>query len=346
MSGRRLMAERGPQKATIVDVANAAGVSHSTVSRVLNGKRHISPTTRKRVLAAADDLGYVANLAARGLAGGKLGLVGLVVFDIESSYITQVVRGVDAALAEAGFDLMLCTTHMRERQERSYVSRLSVGLCDALLVLLPTSPDLYVDELAERNFPFVLLDHKGSPHANSVVARNHDGAVSAVEYLAGLGHRRIAHMAGDLGIGAAFDRLAGYRQVVADLGLDDDPDLVAEADFTDQASERAARELLLAANRPTAIFCASDASARVTIAVCREMGLDVPGDISVVGFDDIPEAALGRPALTTIAQPLREMGRQGVDLLMQRLEHPDRPVAHLVLSTELIIRESTGPVPT
>ena len=330
-------------KVTIVDVAREAGVSHSTVSRVLNGRPHIKPETRARVMVALERLGYAPDMRARGLAGGRLGVVGLVVLDLESSYITQVVRGVDAALADHGLDLMLCTTHRREQRETSYVSRLSVGLVDGLLVLLPKRSDQYANDLAARDFPFVLIDHSGSPLANSVVAANRHGAMSAMEHLAELGHRRVAVITGDLDTTAGRDRLSGSQTAVTRLGLDPDPDLVVAGDFLETGGYSAAMRLFELDEPPTAVFAGSDTAAFGVVRAARDAGVDIPGDLSIVGFDDIPEAALTTPSLTTVRQPMSEMGRRAVTMLIERIEYPQRPVAHIEYPTELIARDSTAP---
>jgi len=331
--------------ATIVDVARHAGVSHSTVSRVLNGRPYIKSETRERVERALAELGYVANLSARGLAGGRLGMIGLVVLDLESSYINQVVRSVDAALAGHGHDLLLCTTHERAQRESSYVERLTVGLCDGLLLLLPTAADRYAPELSARGYPFVLIDHKGSQYASSVVARNEQGAFDAVAHLAQLGHHRVAHISGDLTTTAGRDRLAGYRRAVEELELDSSPELTVDGDFRSTSGERRAHDLLDLDRPPTAIFAAADATALGVATVCMQRGVRIPQDLSLIGFDDIAEAALMHPPLTTIDQKVGELGRQGVELLLARLESPERPVSHVELATSLVWRDSTGPRP-
>jgi len=331
---------------TIVDVARAAGVSHSTVSRVLNGRPHIKAATRAKVEKAVSELGYVANLSARSLAGGRLGLIGLVVLDLTSSYITEVVRGVDSALAEAGLDLMLCTTHEREQRERAYVERLSVGLCDGLIVLLPSLVDRYAGELNARNYPFVLVDHDGAGEATSIVSRNEEGARHAAAHLAELGHRRIGCITGNLNISAGRDRLTGWNRAVAELGLDDDPALIVEGDFRPELGEAGARHLAGLDPRPTAIFAGSDASALGAAAALAELGLSIPDDMSLVGFDDTPVAATAQPPLTTVRQPMCEMGREAVRQLIARIEEPDQPVIHVELPTELVVRSSTARAPS
>lgn len=330
---------------TIVDVARRAGVSHSTVSRVLNGRPYIKAETRRRVMAAAEELGYVANLKARGLAGGRLGVIGFVADSLDGTARTEVVRGVDLALAEAGLELMLCTTQHRERRESSYVSRLSVGLVDGLVVLAPESADRYSRELSARRFPFVLLDHAGSEVASSVIAANRQGSIDAVAHLAELGHRRIAYLPGDVTPELGTERLDGYRDAVAGLALDNDSALVATGDGSPASTRDAVLRLLSLPRPPTAIVAATDPVAVSVLAVLGGEGVDVPGRLSVVGFDDSADASLVAPQLTTVGERRDEMGRRAVALLLDQIEDAERPAAHLQVPTQLVIRRSTGSVP-
>ncbi len=334
--------KKGP--ATIVDVAKEAGVSHSTVSRVLNSRPYIKAETRTKVLEAAERLGYVANLKARGLAGGRLGVIGIVTVELGgSSYIVEMIQDVDRALAEVGMDLMLCTTHRREEREASYVRRLSLGLVDGLIVFLPEEPERYSKDLADRRFPFVLLDNAGSDLASGVLAMNKRGAAQAMEHLVSIGHRRIAHIAGHLGLPAGRDRVEGYREAVGRFGLDDDPALLEQCDFDTSLAHEAANRLMSLAEPPTAIFVASDEMAFAVARAAKGRGIRIPTDLSLVGFDDVSRAALFEPELTTVRQSVSEMARQAVTLLMDRIENIDRPVVHLEIPTELVERSSTAP---
>lgn len=330
---------------TIVDVARAANVSHSTVSRVLNGKPNISAATRARVEAALDHLGYVADSRARSLAGGRLGCIGLVVFDLEGSYQTQIVRSVDTALADEGLDLLLCTTNRRERREHTYVQRLAAGAVDGLIVVIPTEAERYAEALAERATPCVLVDCAQSSHAATVICDNAGGMRMIMEHLHASGHRRIGAIAGLPSRPAASERIDAYHRAVDELGLDPDPDLVAPGSFEEPEAAAAAGRLLDLAAPPTAIVASSDAAAVGVLRAAGERGLEVPADLSIAGFDDIPEAALMTPALTTVRQPFDEIGARAVQLLLEQLEHPGRLPVRLRLPVELIVRASTGPPP-
>jgi LacI family transcriptional regulator len=330
---------------TIFDVAKVAGVSYSTVSRVVNGYVHVSPEARLRVQTAMRDLGYVAHIPARSLASGRTNAIGLLVVEVESSFFTMVIKGVDQQVAAADYDLLLCTTHRRREKEAEYVARLSHGMVDGLLIILPGELPDYVERLRAGAFPFVLIDYDDvAPGCNVVNASNRRGAREAIEHLIGLGHRHIGFITGRPEVGAAQERLAGYRDAMTAAGLPVHEDDVVAGDFLEARGYLAARELLARPDRPTAVFASSDAAAFGVLRAARDAGLRVPHDLSVVGFDDIPEASYVGSPLTTVRQPLHEMGRLAVRRLLSLMAEPDQPPARIVLETELVVRESTAPI--
>lgn len=328
---------------TIVDVARHAGVSHSTVSRVLNGHPHVRADTRLRVEQAVEALGYVANLQARGLAGGPSGSIGLVALEVSTSYVVEVIRGVDEELAASGLDLMLSTTRRHDVREREQVLRLSQGLCDGLIVLIPAAPDLYLEDLAARNYPIALIDHGATPFASSATMANRSSTEQAMAHLIGLGHRRIGHVTGNLATDAARRRMLNWRAMLQAHSLEHGDDLVVEGDFRRESGQRGAAILLDRSAPPTAILAGSDFMAVGVLDEVRKRGLRCPDDLSVMGFDDVAEATVTTPQLTTIRQPMQALGRQAVRLLMDRLRNPDAPTVHVELATELVVRESTAP---
>jgi LacI family transcriptional regulator len=331
---------------TIVDVAREAGVSYSTVSRVVNNKDYIVPEKRARVLAAIERLGYVPNIQARKLAGGRAQVVGLVLHDLWSSYAVEILRGIDAELASEQYDLMLYTSHGRPATESVYVSTLTQGLAEGLLLLLPRGLSAYIGGLTERQFPYVLIDHEGVPGVERAVgATNRQGAYDATRHLLALGHRRIGFITGKLEVGASKDRLAGYRAALEACDTPIDEALIVQGDFLRPRAQEAARQLLQRTPTPTAIFASNDVSAFGVMDVARERGLAIPDDLSVVGFDDIPEAANVHPALTTVRQPLEEMGRVAARMLLRMMREHERPSERLELPTELIVRSSTARCP-
>lgn len=334
-------ATRNGERTTMEDVARAAEVSYATVSRVVNGKGYVSAETRDRVTAAIAETGYVVNRQARGLAGGRSQVVGLVVPDLDTSYIGEIIRGIDEELAAASYDLTLYTTHHRKHRESVFVTTLTSGLADGLLLVLPSDPAAYIDSFVRRGFPYVLIDHGGiEARGPSVGATNRQGARDAVAYLIGLGHRRIGCVTGNLAIGSGAERLEGYRAALAANGLPDDPALVREGDFHQPLGYDRTRELLALPDPPTAIFAGNDVSAFGVMEAVRDAGLSIGTDISIVGFDDIPAASSVHPPLTTVRQPLREMGALATRMLLAAIDDPSRPVEHIDLPTELVIRAS------
>jgi LacI family transcriptional regulator len=333
-------------RSTIFDVARASGVSYATVSRVVNNYPHVRDDTRQRVLLAMRELGYVAHTSARALASGRTQVIGLLAQGADNAFFSSVIRGVDQQVAASGYDFMLCTTHDRREKEAEYVARLSHGMVDGLLIILPRGLPDYVEQLRPERFPFVLIDYDDeAPGCDMVNCANRPGARAAIDHLLELGHRRIGFITGTLNVGSTHERLAGYREALAAAGVLYTDELVVQGDFMEPRGFEAACELLALPDRPTAIFASSDAAAFGVLRAARESGLRVPEDLSVVGFDDIPEASYVDPALTTVRQPLQEMGRTAVRRLMALLAEPEAPPQRIVLATELLVRGSTGVVP-
>jgi LacI family transcriptional regulator len=330
-----------PGRITIEDVAREADVSYATVSRVVNGKGYVSAETRDRVMDAVARTGYVVNRRAQGLASGRSQVVGLVVRGLDTSYVGEIVRGIDEELAAVSYDLMLYTTHRRKQRESAFVANVAAGLADGLLLVLPIDPAAYLESIRRRGFPYVLIDHGGmGEDGPSVGATNHQGAYDATNYLIGLGHRRIGFVTGHMEMGCAIDRLAGYQAALRDHGLPRDPALIQVGDFEQPRGFACARALLDLPTPPTAIFASNDVSAFGVIDAVRDRGLRIPDDISVVGFDDIPTSASIHPSLTTVRQPLEEMGRQATRMLLEFIGNPDRQVERVDLPTSLVIRGS------
>lgn len=326
---------------TIVDVAKEASVSLTTASRVINNAAHVRPEKRERVLRAMTRLGYTVNLQARSLRGGRSRMVGLVVRDVGTSYAGEIIRGIDLELAEAQYDLMLYTTHRRKTQESSYVAMLSRGLADGLLLILPRNPEAYLQALRQRRFPYVLIDHQGIDNRGPAVgATNWQGGFDAIQYLLELGHRRIGFITGSMDLGCSRDRLAGYQAALERYGVSQDPTLICTGDFFQTSGYTAANELLQLPDPPTAIFASNDVMAFGVMEAVRDHHLRIPEDISIVGFDDVPQATQVHPTLTTVRQPLEQMGRAAARLLLELVQDPERPPPRIELPTELVIRST------
>lgn len=331
-------------KITIMDVAQESGVSYSTVSRVLNGFEHVKESTRQRVLEAAEQLGYVANLQARSLAGGRSQIIGLLVPTLDNGYISEIIRGIDEELARSGYDLMLYTTHRHHGKESRYVKAIANGLTDGLILLVPMIPDAYLNELRQQNFPYVLIDQSETTGSSPIVdATNWQGAYDATKYLIELGHRDIGFITGLKALNSSGDRLEGYKAALNDFDIPFRLELIAEGDFFRESGQEATQVLLDRPIKPTAIFASNDLMAFGVMEAVRERGLSIPEDISVIGFDDIAHTLVTHPKLTTVHQPLDQMGRIAVQLLLEHIAEPERPSRRVTLATRLVIRDSCQP---
>ncbi len=334
--------ETGPTKpATIFQVASAAGVSYGTVSRVINNGPHVKAETRDRVLAAMQSLGYVVDRKARSLASGRSCVIAVTVPDLGTGYIGEIMHGIDAELGRSGYEMMLYTTHRSELTEQKFIATIAQGMAEGALMVLPRNPAAYLESVRERKFPFVLIDHQGiNDQGPAVGATNWQGAFNATEYLIQQGHKRIGFITGWKDLGCAQDRLAGYKAALRTHYLPMDASLIFEGDFSQPDGYRGGNTLLDLPNPPTAIFASNDVMAMSAIDAVRTHGLRCPEDISVMGFDDIPQAAYTHPALTTVHQPLEKMGRVAAQMLLDYLKDPDAQMHRIELPTELIIRDS------
>ena len=332
--------------ATLKDVARASGVSSATVSRVLSGYEFVKETTRLRVMEAVEDLGYVANLQARSLAGGHSQMIGLLVPNLDNGYVGTIMQGIDQELARANYEVVLYTSHRYPARESSYVNVISNGLTEGLLLVAPLVPATYLSALRERQFPYVLIDQAdATENSNVVESTNWQGAYEATCYLNQLGHTRIAFITGWLSARSATDRLEGYKAALVDCNIPFRDELVIEGDYQQQTGNEITRSLLQRVDpSPTAIFASNDLSAFGAMDAVREIGLRVPDDISIIGFDDVPQASFVYPRLTTVRQPLEHMGQVAVKILLDQIKDPGRPPQRVALATQLVIRDSCGSI--
>jgi LacI family transcriptional regulator len=313
---------------------------------VLNGHAEstIRPATRERILAAADRLGYRPSALARSLRLQRTLTLGMLVPDITNPFFSSIIKGAEDAALERGYNLILCNSEDDPAREAAYLRVLRERQVDGLLIASSQMADDTIDELREEDFPFVLLNRAGQSAGDlAVVVDNRAAALGVVAHLAGLGHRRVGHIAGPRNTSTGADRREGYRAGIRAHGLADEPGLVVEADaFSEEAGNRALGIMLAGTARPTAVFAANDLIAIGMLQRLRGIGARVPGDLSIVGFNDIPLAGLLEPALTTVRVPQLEMGAVGAHLLIDRLE--GRPIGDVrrTLPTELVIRASTA----
>jgi LacI family transcriptional regulator len=335
--------------ATLRDVARLADVSDATVSRVLSGNGRVREKTRARVLRAVDELHYVLNPSARRLAGGRSNVVGLLLPDFNVGYGAEIIRGVDDELALRGYDLMLYNAHRGADRAASYMAAIERGLADGLVVVLPHDAGPYLQTLQERRFPCTLIDHQGrneeAGECFAVDVTNWQGAFDATQRLIDLGHRRIGFITGRLNLGCARDRLAGYRDALKANRVRFDKSLVQIGTFNQPEGYACANALLALPDRPTAIFASNDIMAFGVMESVRDHGWRIPDDISIIGFDDIPQCLMAHPPLSTVRQPLQEMGRTAVRMLFKAMDSPDQPPERVRLNTQLVMRGTCGPAP-
>ena len=338
---------RGPrqQRQTIRDIAALAGVSIATVSRVLNERDDVSDETRALVRRIVRERGYRANRSARGLSRGQTGLVGVLVPLVHPAYFSGILAGAAEALYERDLRLVLSPTLHEHDREVSLVDRIAHGLTDGALLVLPEESSEELQRLLDEGYRFVVVDplEQLPERVPSVSAAHASGADQAARHLLGLGHRRIAAITGPSGWVATEDRLRGFRAALAATGIMPDPQLEAAADFEIEGGAAAARTLLDLPEPPTAIFAFNDNMAVGAMQAARERGVRVPEELSIVGFDDTEQATIVTPTLTTVRQPLAEMGRMAVSLLMRLLERQRFETLHVELATRLVVRESTAP---
>jgi LacI family transcriptional regulator len=334
-----------PGRVTIREVADLAGVSIATVSRVVNGRDDVAPETRELVQRVIRERGYQANRSARGLSGGRTGLVGVLVPLVHPAYFSAILAGAAEALYEQDMRLLLSPTHHEHAREVSLLDRLTHGTTDGALLVLPEESSAELVELLDQGYHFVVVDPRErlDERVPAVSAAHASGADQAIRHLLGLGHRRIGMITGPARWVATEDRRRGYHAALAAAGIMPDPELEVESDFEIPGGERAGGRLLDLPQPPTAIFAGNDNIAIGTIQAARARGVRVPEDLSVVGFDDVEHATIVTPALTTIRQPLAEMGRMAVSMLVRLLERQGIETLHVELGTRLVVRDSTAP---
>jgi len=330
-----------PPRVTIRRVAELAGVSVATVSRVANGHADVSQQTREVVQRVIREQGYQTTR----LPGGLTGLVGVTLPMIHPAYFAELLAGMAEALSERQMGVVLCPTGHSHDREMSLLDQLAEGETDGAVVVLPeeTGPELVAQ--ARPGFPIVVVDPLGDIPAGVPVVRaaHSSGATQATEHLLELGHRRIGVIAGPHGWAATEERMRGFQAAMAQAGMLADLALVRYSDFRVDGGRASARELLSLDEPPSAIFAFSDRMAIGSIQAAADAGLRVPADLSVVGFDDTADALIGVPPLTTVRQPLAEMGRTAVSVLLRQIENRRLEPLRVELETRLVVRESTAP---
>ncbi|WP_084658803.1 LacI family DNA-binding transcriptional regulator [Thermogemmatispora onikobensis] len=337
---------------TISDIARLAGVSKATVSRVLNHKPDVDPVTRERILRIMEEHNFVPSVTASGLAAGKGHLIGVLVPALTWPLIPDIMRGIAEVVEETSYELVLysikSSNHERDRSDvinRILANRLIAGL----LAIFPGQSARYLPALQRQGLPVVLLDDQGLPPEQLpwITADNRAGAYAATRHLIELGHRRIAHIQGPLKYQVSRERFQGYCEALQDHDIPLEPSLILQGDFMPPGGRACACQFFAMPerSRPTAIFAASDLMAYGVMGAAEEFGLRIPEDVSLVGFDDISSSGHMRPPLTTVRQPLAEMGRCALELLLSLLETPDRPGVALLRASPLLAHFAGSSLP-
>jgi LacI family transcriptional regulator len=334
---------------TIRDVAEQAGVAPITVSRVINHAGNVSDTTRQRVEAAVDALGYVPNRLASSFRSNKTNTLGLILTDITNPFWTTVARGVEDEADEHGFNVILCNTDESEQEEGKYVRVLLQKQVDGFL-LVPSSDSMNsITLIQKQETPLVVMDRRVLGKIDSVRCDSIKGARALTRHLIELGHRRIAALSGSKHVSTAVDRVQGYKRALRDANLEIDPSLVHYQAFTQEAGYAMTQKVFAGPSPPTAIFAVNNFIAIGAYKALRDRGLRVPEDVSLVAFDDLPTALVLEPFLTVASQPAYEMGKRATQLLIDRMANSESETAppseqeEIVLPVELMIRRSTAP---
>ncbi len=336
--------------ASIKDVAARAGVSISTVSNVLNDTKSVSPALRQKVLNAARDLQYQANVIARGLKSGKTNALCVIVPSIVSVFFPKVLHGMQTAAAQKGYSLSIYETGEDILREKSYIHMLRRQWADGILISTCANMETdaeYIDELRQlriggKRVPVVFFEAAPTEGLDTVMVDNQKASRTATAYLIGLGKRRIAYISAPRRFAMGRERFNGYVNALKGAGMDYNPALVRDGDYSPVSGYALMRTLLQQSPRPDAVLCGNDQMAVGAIRAILEAGVSIPDDIAVMGFDNNFPGTLVHPSLSTVSVPKQRMGSEAVELLLWRMQQgEDAPARVVTLETNIIIREST-----
>ena len=324
------------QSITIHDVARAAGVSVSTVSRVINEKDDVAEETYEKVQGVIEELGYSSNLAAKSMRSRKTNVIGLIMPDVTDPFSVNVAKGVNQAILELNYDLMIYTSGnvRKSTKEQQFISSLNNSFTDGVIIVTPTSGHFF------STSPVVAVDPNiHEPSGPAVISTNYKGAIEATQHLIDLGHRRIAHIGGRLDLISAIRRETGYKDALNIAGIVYDPALFVHGDYTRETGMECANQLLNLENPPTAIFASNDQTAFGIYEVAESLNIRIPEDLSVIGFDNVPES--GNFNLTTVDQHIDTMGYAATRMLIELINGNEVESTQVKIHTELVIRGST-----
>ncbi|MGD2049563.1 MAG: LacI family DNA-binding transcriptional regulator [Chloroflexota bacterium] len=325
------------------DVAKRAGVSVSTVSHVINNTRTVSQGSRQRVEQAMEELGYKPNALARSLRRRKTNTLGMIVPDSANPFFAEVARAIEDASFAQNYIVILCNSEGDLEKQQTYTNVLIENRVAGILFVAAGVSTELVNDLGQRHVPLVIVDREVlGVEVDTVLTDHVQGGCLATQHLVDLGHRRIACIAGNSEVSPSAERVTGYRRTLEKNGIAFDESLVVKGDFQYESGYAATRQLLELERPPSAIFACNDLMAVGCISAARELGLRVPDDLSVVGFDDVRLASFTNPPLTTIVQPKVEIGALATQMLLERLVDQDAPPRFKRLDTKLCVRRSTA----
>ena len=336
-----------PTKLTLEELGKLAGVSRSTVSRVVNNQPDVKPDVRERVLRVIEQTGYIPNPAARSLASKRSGILGLVIprnvaTFFGDPYFSRLTQGITQACYASGYMLSLFLFFTKEDEQMLLPHIAQTSFMDGVIVQATTDSDPVIPHLKKSAMPFLVLGSLIHMDADVhfIDVDNTTGAFNAVAHLIKLGRRRIAHITGVLDNRAAVDRKIGYEQALRAHDLPVDPKLIVAGNFSEEGGYAAVQDLL--PHKPDAIFVATDTMAFGAVRAIKDAGLSIPRDIALIGFDDLPPARNSTPQLTTVRQPIRRFGLSAVEVMIDIIKNGNQPKRSALYDTELIIRDSCG----
>lgn len=329
---------------TLADVAQQAGVSVSTAGRVLSERGYASDTTRRRVLQAAGQVGYVPNQIARSLRTRRSRLIGLLIGDVENGFYSVIASTVESTVKDSGYHVVLCNSDDEPKQEREYLRVLQQMRVDGMIITPTARNRTHLAQLAAEGMAIVQIDRQVEGlEADAVLVDNEGGAAAAVFHLVDAGHERIGILTGPQDVPTGRQRLAGYRRALDEAGVGYRSEYVRAASFHREHAFEGAIELMNTDPAPTAVFAANNILAEAAMLAFKKLGLRVPQDVSLVAFDDAPWMSVVSPALTAVRQPVIDMARSAAELMLRRLEDgTGRAPRVSIFQLELISRQSVS----
>lgn len=334
--------EGSSMKATIYDVAKEAGVSIATISNAINGKGKVSKKRREQILKIIEQLNYQPSVIASALMGKKTFTLGLLIPDISNPFFAEIARAIEDQAHHSGYSVIICSTDNKDERVERYISLLEQKSVDGIIIGTGIENLDILLRLQTRSVPFVMIARETAALAvDTVVADDYIGGILAAQHLTELGHRQLAILCENLKVSSSRERIRGFKQGLMEMNIPFDDNNIVTCEYLVEEGRRGAYELLHRPEKPTAIFCCNDLLAIGAMQVAKQIGIKVPDDLSIVGFDDTILAGVTDPPLTTIAQPIERMGKQAFNLLIDNLMNSESVKQRIVLRPELIIRHST-----